>query len=90
MDVLSLARTTKYLRSTLMSRSSISVWKTSRANISGLPDCPTDLSEPQYANLAFDTSCHVRAFSYHQLTMTVLLIMTQVLFKSAYSDHRME
>ncbi|RDB24018.1 hypothetical protein Hypma_008642 [Hypsizygus marmoreus] len=57
-DLLSLARTSKPLRGALMHRSSTYVWKKARSHISGFPDCPNDLSEPQYANLAFDTSCH--------------------------------
>ncbi|KDR81924.1 hypothetical protein GALMADRAFT_221811 [Galerina marginata CBS 339.88] len=56
-DLLHLARTTQDLRALLMSRSSISVWKQSRSNIPGLPECPDDLSEPQYANLSFGKSC---------------------------------
>jgi hypothetical protein len=44
----------------LMSRSSISVWKSARANfVPAMPECPDDLSEPQYAELAFGKGCHV-------------------------------
>ncbi|KAF8965436.1 hypothetical protein BDZ97DRAFT_2074722 [Flammula alnicola] len=56
-DLLHMARTTKALRAILMSRSSISVWKQSRSNIERMPNCPDDLTEPQYANLAFGRSC---------------------------------
>ncbi|TFK75174.1 hypothetical protein BDN72DRAFT_758228 [Pluteus cervinus] len=59
-DVLNLARTTKRLREVLMDPSARVVWMASLANVQGLPDCPSDLTEPQFANLAFDTSCHVR------------------------------
>ncbi|KAF9218732.1 hypothetical protein BS17DRAFT_761974 [Gyrodon lividus] len=58
MDLLNLARTTKAFRQLLMRRSSVSVWKTARGGVEGLPDCPPDLSEPQYANLAFYSHCH--------------------------------
>lgn len=58
-DLLRLARTTKALRDILMCRSAVSVWKDSRAKIIGMPECPDDLSEPQYASLAFDPFCHV-------------------------------
>ncbi|KDR81922.1 hypothetical protein GALMADRAFT_240234 [Galerina marginata CBS 339.88] len=58
LDLLHLSRTTKELRALLMSRSSMSIWKQSRSNIPGLPECPLDLTEPQYANLAFGKSCH--------------------------------
>ena len=60
LDLLHLARTTRAFRRVLMHKSSIFVWKAARENVSGIPDCPTDLSEPQWANLAFDTHCHVR------------------------------
>lgn len=42
-----------------MSRSAVSVWKATIANIMGLPECPPDLDEPEYVNLAFDEHCHV-------------------------------
>ncbi|KAF8896418.1 hypothetical protein BD779DRAFT_584279 [Infundibulicybe gibba] len=57
-DLLMLSRTTTALRALLMSRSSISVWRASIASVPGLPACPLDLTEPQYANLAFDDHCH--------------------------------
>ncbi|KAF8162809.1 hypothetical protein B0H34DRAFT_295051 [Crassisporium funariophilum] len=56
-DLLHLARTTKDLRAILMKRSSISVWKSARSKIIDLPSCPDDLSEPQYAELAFGRRC---------------------------------
>jgi len=31
-----------------------------RSNVEGLPDCPDDLSEPQYASLLFEHTCQVR------------------------------
>ncbi|KAL4252492.1 hypothetical protein ABKN59_002773 [Abortiporus biennis] len=58
MDLLNLARTTREFRALLMSRSSSSFWKASRVNVDGLPDCPSFLSEPQYANLVFSAHCH--------------------------------
>ncbi|KAL0946623.1 hypothetical protein HGRIS_012819 [Hohenbuehelia grisea] len=59
LDLLRLARTTKDLRGTLMRRSTVTVWRQARANVGDdFPDCPPDLSEPAYANLAFDTHCH--------------------------------
>ncbi|KAF9468003.1 hypothetical protein BDZ94DRAFT_1133081, partial [Collybia nuda] len=59
LDVLHLARTSRGLRTILMSRSSLSVWVSAFSNVRGLPFCPSDMSEPQYANLAFDEHCHV-------------------------------
>ncbi|KDR80012.1 hypothetical protein GALMADRAFT_242213 [Galerina marginata CBS 339.88] len=58
LDLLHLTRTTKDLRALLMNRSSTSIWKQSRSNIPGMPDCPSDLSEAQYAHFMFGKSCH--------------------------------
>ncbi|KAF5324810.1 hypothetical protein D9611_004188 [Ephemerocybe angulata] len=58
LDLLQLSRTSKSLREILMSRSSVSVWMSARANIEALPDCPFDMSEPEYASLVFETHCH--------------------------------
>ncbi|KZP21179.1 hypothetical protein FIBSPDRAFT_520307 [Athelia psychrophila] len=33
-------------------------WKVALAGVNGLPDCPSDLTEPQWAHLLFDTYCH--------------------------------
>ncbi|KAK7679941.1 hypothetical protein QCA50_016887 [Cerrena zonata] len=57
-DLLSLSRTSKPFRQLLMSRTSVLLWKTSRKNVPGLPDCPSFLSEPAYANLCFVSHCH--------------------------------
>ncbi|KAF8965463.1 hypothetical protein BDZ97DRAFT_2074737 [Flammula alnicola] len=65
-DLLHIARTTKALRAILMSRSSIFIWTQARSNIEGFPDCPDDLSEPQYAILAFGRSC-----SFCQLILSI-------------------
>lgn len=63
MDLLNLARTSKPFRELLMHRSAARFWKSARRNIDGLPDCPPDLSEPEYANLCFDAHCHVSIYS---------------------------
>ncbi|KAK7030882.1 hypothetical protein VNI00_013992 [Paramarasmius palmivorus] len=59
LDILHLARTCKFLRSMLMSKSSIPIWRAARENVPGLPPPPLDLNEAQYASLAFDPHCHV-------------------------------
>ncbi|KAH0584489.1 hypothetical protein J132_04007 [Termitomyces sp. J132] len=56
-DILSLSRVSKSLRKILMRRSSTYIWKNARARIPGLPECPIDMSEPAYANLAFYPYC---------------------------------
>ncbi len=65
LDLLHLARTSKDFRSLLMSRESALLWQGARQNIEGLPDCPTFLSEPAFANLVFDTSCYVCTGAFH-------------------------
>ncbi|KAG2042400.1 hypothetical protein BDR03DRAFT_1088221 [Suillus americanus] len=60
MDLLNLSRTSKDFRNLLLQRSSASAWKTARLQVDDLPDCPQDMSEPQYANLVFYPHCHVR------------------------------
>ena len=57
-DVMHLSRTSKPLRSILMSRTSIYVWKQAVAN-DGLPPCTKDLNEPKLAELIFGRSCDV-------------------------------
>ncbi|KAG2041834.1 hypothetical protein BDR03DRAFT_855543 [Suillus americanus] len=59
LDLLSLARTSKAFRNLLMRKSNVFIWRASRSLIPNLPECPPDLSEPQYACLAFDPHCHV-------------------------------
>ncbi|EAU88068.2 hypothetical protein CC1G_10841 [Coprinopsis cinerea okayama7 len=58
LDLLHLARTNKELRRIVMSRSSTSVWMQARSNVDAVPDCPFDMSEPQYASLLFEPYCH--------------------------------
>jgi hypothetical protein len=60
LDVLHLARSTKALRAILMRRSAVSVWKAAFLNVPKLPPLPRDMTEPEYANLAFSRHCHVR------------------------------
>ena len=43
------------------------IWKTARSKIDGLPDCPSDLAEREYAYLAFCPRCHVRTISSERL-----------------------
>ncbi|EGN98059.1 hypothetical protein SERLA73DRAFT_74313 [Serpula lacrymans var. lacrymans S7.3] len=77
MDLLNLARTTKDFRLLLMHKSSSFIWKTSRLQLESLPDCPPDLSEPQFANLAFYPHCHSSAYSHVALSCEVLRSMQE-------------
>ncbi|CUA68900.1 hypothetical protein RSOLAG22IIIB_08148 [Rhizoctonia solani] len=56
-DIIALARTTKLLRSILMSRSSISIWHQSMKNVKGLPPRPKDVSEPYYIAFLYMNEC---------------------------------
>ncbi|KAI5823533.1 hypothetical protein K523DRAFT_376815 [Schizophyllum commune Tattone D] len=59
LDLLHVSRTTKMLRSVLMSRSSAWIWKESCARaIPALPPVPADLDIPQFVRLAYDRTCH--------------------------------
>lgn len=61
LNLLQLARASKIFRSILFSRSSKHLWVVARRNVLYLspPECPSDLSEPAYASLLFDTHCMV-------------------------------
>ncbi|KAI0354354.1 hypothetical protein OH77DRAFT_1425915 [Trametes cingulata] len=56
-DLLRASRTSKDLRSVLLSRKNRFVWVASLAGVEGLPPCPEDMSEPAYASLLFDRFC---------------------------------
>ncbi|PBK62586.1 hypothetical protein ARMSODRAFT_895554, partial [Armillaria solidipes] len=62
LDLLHLSRLSKAFRRVLMSKSSISAWKSARRNIGGLPEPLHGLSEPAWANLVFVPICHVCRF----------------------------
>ncbi|KAF9473294.1 hypothetical protein BDN70DRAFT_397879 [Pholiota conissans] len=57
LDLVYMARTTRALRALLTGPSSKLIWKASRSNVFGLPDCPDDLTEQQYAVLMFAKMC---------------------------------
>ncbi|KAF8956402.1 hypothetical protein BDZ97DRAFT_1925501 [Flammula alnicola] len=57
LDLLTLARLSKEFRALFMSRSSLSVWRRVLNQVPGLPECPRDLTEPQYASLVFEKFC---------------------------------
>ncbi|PPR05980.1 hypothetical protein CVT24_004644 [Panaeolus cyanescens] len=58
-DLLTLSRTTKALRKTLLTREARWVWKSALGLLyyRGLPGCPDDLTEIQYVSLLFDSHC---------------------------------
>lgn len=62
LDILQLSRVSKRFRSTFASRHSRHIWVAARRNIS-MPECPSDLTELQYASLMFEQTCQVGYFS---------------------------
>ncbi|KAI0078194.1 hypothetical protein K474DRAFT_969502 [Panus rudis PR-1116 ss-1] len=58
LDLIHLIRTNKALRRFLLNRNATSVWKAARQHVDLLPERPSFLSEPAYANLMFDPHCH--------------------------------
>ncbi|KAG8916195.1 hypothetical protein FRC02_004121 [Tulasnella sp. 418] len=58
LDLLHLVWSSKAIRSVLMSKTSKPIWRTARKNqVPDLPECPSILTEPQYATLVFTTIC---------------------------------
>ncbi|KIM79363.1 hypothetical protein PILCRDRAFT_823618 [Piloderma croceum F 1598] len=68
LDILQLSRVSKHFRTTFASQSSRHNWVAARRNISSMPDCPNDLSEPQYASLMFEHNCQACGKSRAQKT----------------------
>ncbi|KAH9482005.1 hypothetical protein JR316_0006535 [Psilocybe cubensis] len=61
LDLLRLAQTSKKFRSILMHTSARRIWERARLGlpVPGLPDCPPDLNEVQYATLIFAPYCQL-------------------------------
>ncbi|KDQ59952.1 hypothetical protein JAAARDRAFT_637505 [Jaapia argillacea MUCL 33604] len=57
-DLLHLTWTSKAFHKILAHCSSKWLWKQARRNVENLPECPSYLTEPQYARLFFDPHCH--------------------------------
>ncbi|KAG8787926.1 hypothetical protein FRC12_015106 [Ceratobasidium sp. 428] len=56
-DLLSLARTNKFFRKMFISRASQHLWKAAMKDISNMPPCPEELSDPQYISLLYSPTC---------------------------------
>ncbi|TRM55867.1 hypothetical protein BD626DRAFT_576447 [Schizophyllum amplum] len=56
-QLLAVSRTNKTLRGALLRKNARWIWKASFRNAKDIPEPPTDLNEPQYAQLLFDKSC---------------------------------
>ncbi|KAF9472018.1 hypothetical protein BDN70DRAFT_887472 [Pholiota conissans] len=55
-DLLSVSRTNKLFRETLLSSGARTVWKCALKG-QGVPECPSDLIEPRWTSLLFGTRC---------------------------------
>ncbi|KAF8593384.1 hypothetical protein BDV93DRAFT_461313 [Ceratobasidium sp. AG-I] len=58
-DLLSMARSCKTLRNTLMEQLANKIWRAAEDNVPGLPNCPPDMCPLDYAALIFTKSCTV-------------------------------
>ncbi|KAG8795623.1 hypothetical protein FRC12_011969 [Ceratobasidium sp. 428] len=56
-DLIALIRSNKFFRELLLRPSSIKMWRQAENNVPGLPACPHDMCEPQYAALLFSKYC---------------------------------
>ncbi|KDQ52078.1 hypothetical protein JAAARDRAFT_210696 [Jaapia argillacea MUCL 33604] len=56
-DLVNIARVSKGLRMILVSQKFVSVWKTARVSTSGIPNCPSYMSELRWAHLLFGRFC---------------------------------
>ncbi|KAG8929354.1 hypothetical protein FRC00_001474 [Tulasnella sp. 408] len=57
-DLRRLALASKRLWGVLMTKEARHIWKTSLASVPDLPECPTDLNEPQYVFLLYSSECY--------------------------------
>ncbi|KAI0675146.1 hypothetical protein C8Q78DRAFT_1010746 [Trametes maxima] len=73
-SLLALARTSKDLRAFLMSRKSAACWKSARRQLINFPECPSDISEPKYAQLVFGEECHNCGLRANQAAVLALRI----------------
>ncbi|CAE6437308.1 unnamed protein product [Rhizoctonia solani] len=57
LDLIMLSRVNRFLRELLMDKRSALIWRSARENLPGLPACPDEVSEPQYAAMLFGKRC---------------------------------
>ncbi|KAF8686260.1 hypothetical protein RHS04_00139 [Rhizoctonia solani] len=57
LDLIMLSRVNKFLRELFMDKRSALIWRSARENHLGLPTCPDEVSEPQYAAMLFTKRC---------------------------------
>ncbi|KAG8731932.1 hypothetical protein FRC11_001504 [Ceratobasidium sp. 423] len=57
LDLIMLSRVNKFFRELFMDKRSALIWRSARENLPGLPPCPDDVCEPQYAAILFTKRC---------------------------------
>ncbi|KAJ1305348.1 hypothetical protein OPQ81_000363 [Rhizoctonia solani] len=57
LDLIMLSRVNKFFRELFMDKRSAMIWRSARENVPGLPPCPDDVCEPQYAAMIFTKRC---------------------------------
>ena len=74
LGILQLSRTSLEICATLVSKNTANhIWITARWMI-GIPECPPNLSEPQYAALVFEHTCFVSNYVSQLLDLLPLII----------------
>ena len=69
-DLLSFSRTSKWLRSVLMSHRHRFVWVSALEQVEGLPSCLPGMSKPAYSALLFTKNCSVSDQTFDLLHVT--------------------
>ncbi|KAF8996630.1 hypothetical protein BDQ17DRAFT_1364174 [Cyathus striatus] len=85
LDLVNLTRATKSLRNMLLNDSASGVWKEAHGNVVDLPECPDDMSEPQFATLIFETHCQKCLSKMSHICWDFRL---RLCFKCVESDYR--
>ncbi|CAE6426620.1 unnamed protein product [Rhizoctonia solani] len=57
LDLIMLSRVNKFFRELFMDKRSALIWQSARENLPGLPPCPEEVCEPQYAAMLFAKRC---------------------------------
>ena len=72
-DVITLTRTSKILRETLLSRNATTVWKAALSR-EDVPECPSWMTEPAWASLLFEPVCQVSPNHYRRRYYLLILV----------------
>lgn len=62
LDLLNLSRSFKAIRNVMLSKTFRPAWRKALRDL-GAPECPPEISEPQFIRLVFDSTCQARVYS---------------------------